>query len=76
MTITDRDMKDQIRTALTSHADEYDIDGIFAEIHAKWGLVDLSPAPVTSGDWNAEHPGPSVDEFWAIVARHDKSATA
>lgn len=57
--ITDRDMKDQISAALDGSASDFDIDGIFDEIHAAHGLIDIE--------------GLNGEEFWDVVARHDLS---
>ena len=55
--ITDRDMKNQIADTLGSEGADFDIDGIFAEIHRVHGLIDID--------------GLDSSEFWAIVERHD-----
>lgn len=60
--ITDQTMKDQIITALGAYADEFDVDGLFEEIHKTHGLIDIG--------------GLSQEEFWTIAERHDRTATA
>ncbi len=58
--ITDRDIRDQIATAIQEQGEDFDVDGIVAEIQQTYGLVDIDTIPSA--------------EFWAIVERHDQGA--
>jgi hypothetical protein len=64
MTITDRDVEQQVRDAVqvdiyASRAD-IDVSGVAAAIIERYGLVDIDDVP--------------SDEFWGLVEQHDQSA--
>lgn len=65
MTITDRDIRRQVASAVGANGSDLaagiDIDGITAEIQAAYGLIDIE---------TIDH-----DTFWAIVERHDAGTT-
>lgn len=60
MTITDRDMLDQVQQATDASEGDYDNDAIVRELIQTYGRVDTG---------TIEH-----DEFWAIVLRHATDA--
>jgi hypothetical protein len=59
MTFTDRDLRDQVRTATDASDGTYDVDAIVADIVERHGAV-----PVDDLD---------SDEFWGIVLQHVKA---
>lgn len=65
MTITDRDMREQVADSLGPFADDHDIEAIVDEIKGKYGLMNLN----TIG---ARGVKLGVDEYWAIVEKHAK----
>lgn len=56
MTITSRDVTDQVKIATDASDGEYDVSAITAEIIERYGAVDVDTI--------------DSDEFWAIVGRH------
>lgn len=56
MTITDRDIEDQVQQATDASEGTYDVEGIVLAIVAHYGLVDIN---------TIDH-----DEFWALVGQH------
>jgi hypothetical protein len=58
MTITSRDVTDQVTIATDASDGEYDVSAIVAEIIEKHGAVDIETL--------------DGDEFWAIVGKHCK----
>jgi hypothetical protein len=61
--ITDRDVREQVATAVNAGGEELaagiDVDGIVDEILSRYGLVDIEVID------NAE--------FWKMVTRHDST---
>lgn len=61
MTITDRDIRAQVRTAVTANgaelAEGIDVDAITDEIIGTYGLVDIEEI--------------DNDAFWGLVRKHD-----
>lgn len=57
MTITDRDIRQQVTDSLHQVLDGIDLDGIVREITGTYGLVGIETI--------------SHDAYWTIVARHD-----
>jgi hypothetical protein len=57
MTITDHDMREQVKAALTSYVDSFDVEGIVNDLQAQFGTVDVE----------------TIDSvlFWRTVGRHD-----
>lgn len=56
MTITTREMADQVRTATDASDGTYDVDAITDELRDQFGLVDIDDIP--------------ADAFWTIVLAH------
>lgn len=56
MTITDRDIRDQVQQATEASEGSYDADAIVREIVQRYGLVSID---------TIDH-----DEFWAIVGQY------
>ncbi len=56
MTITDRDIRDQVQHAIDASEGVYDIATITRAIVQRWGRVDIN---------DIDH-----DEFWALVGEH------
>jgi len=58
--ITDRDIRRHVRDALEAgeYAEAFDHEAIVRDIIAEYGLVDTDTIP--------------HDEFWGIVARHER----
>lgn len=60
MTITSRDLRNQIVTATDASDGTYDVDAITEEIITQYGAVDIETIETA--------------DFWAIVGKHDTSA--
>lgn len=58
-TITDRDMREQVTTALGFEDGDFDVPAIVDALQLAYGTVDIDDIP--------------SDDFWAIVQKHDKS---
>jgi hypothetical protein len=54
--MTDREMRDQVRTALGIESDEFDVPKIVDALQARYGTVDIDDIP--------------SDQFWEIVSEH------
>lgn len=59
MTITIREMRDQVRIATDASDGTYDVDAIADELDAQFGLCDIDDIP--------------ADAFWAIVLAHTEA---
>jgi hypothetical protein len=59
MTITDRDMYNQVANALDGSDGDFDVEAIVYELKMTHGLIDIDDV--------------SEKEFWAVVQKHDKS---
>jgi hypothetical protein len=61
MTITDRDIREQVFTAVNANGEDLaegiDVEAITQEIMATYGRVDIDTI--------------DTDEFWALVRKHD-----
>jgi hypothetical protein len=57
MTLTDRDIRDQVQQACDASVGTYDVSAITRAIVDRYGLVDID----TIDD----------DEFWSLVMAHD-----
>lgn len=56
MTITTREMRDQVRTATDASDGTYDVDAITDELRDQFGLVNIDSIP--------------ADDFWTTVLAH------
>lgn len=59
-TYTDRDARNYLATAITQDGDDFDLEAILTECREQ------------AGGWNFDEI--PHDTFWAIVAKHDRSA--
>jgi len=58
MTITDRDMREQVTTSLEPYEEDYDVNAIVDEIQAKYGTININKFP------------DDVEVYWTIVKSH------
>jgi hypothetical protein len=58
MTMTDHDMREQVKAALDGREDAYDVEAIVSEIQETYGTTDIETLP-------GEH-------FWTLVERHER----
>lgn len=56
MTITDRDMRDEVTRSLTDYVGDHDVEAIVAELKTRYGLVRIDAIP--------------YDAYWETVRKH------
>jgi hypothetical protein len=62
MTVTDRDIRDQVLAALDCYASQHDVEGMVRELIERFDLTGEHPRDTLGGI--------PTEDFWAIAERH------
>lgn len=60
--ITDRDMREQVKSSLTSEVGDFDVNAIVDDLQDAYGTVHIDEIP--------------SERYWEIVEKHDKHRDA